>query len=240
MVYDKANRMVLSQDGNQRKQLQANLIQWSVTKYDALGRVVFTGLMYRSETDSLQNYKSIRDVLSNDVVTDSYAGFASATALTINYYDNYNFLSSSPTTLAYQIVSGYDKAYPITATSAAGLNATGLLTGTRVYHLDNPDASETTAIYYDKYGRAVQTRATNHLGGYDLVYCTLDFTGKPTSTYKTHGINGASATITELYTYGYNKAQQPTTTMYSLNGASPITLSVNNYDELGRVSAKIL
>jgi len=232
--------MVLSQDGNQRKQLQANLIQWLVTKYDALGRVVFTGLMYRSETDSLLNYKSIRDVLSNDVVTDSYAGFASATVLTINYYDNYNFLSSSPTTLAYQIVSGYDKAYPITATSASGLNATGLLTGTRVYHLDNPDASETTAIYYDKYGRVVQTRATNHLGGSDLVYNTLDFTGKPTSTYKTHGINGASATITELYTYVYNKAQQPTTTMYSLNGASPITLSVNNYDELGRVSAKIL
>jgi len=240
MVYDKANRMVLSQVGNQRRQLQANLIQWTVTKYDALGRVVFTGLMYRSETDSLLNYKSIRDVLSNDVVTDSYAGFASATALTRNYYDNYNFLSSSPSTLAYQIVSGYDKAYPITETSASRLNATGLLTGTRVYHLDNPDASETTAIYYDKYGRVVQTRATNHLGGYDLVYNALDFTGKPTSTYKTHGINGASATITELYTYGYNKAQQPTTTMYSLNGASPIALSVNNYDELGRISAKVL
>jgi hypothetical protein len=240
MVYDKANRMVLRQDGNQRKRLQASSIQWSVTKFDALGRVVFTGLMYRSETDSLLNYKSIRDVLSNDIVTDSYAGFASATALTINYYDNYNFLSSSPSTLAYQIVSGYDKAYPITAPSASGLNATGLLTGTQVYHLDNLAAYETTAIYYDKYGRVVQTRATNHLGGYDLVYNTLDFTGKPTSTYKTHGINGASATITELYTYGYNNAQQPTTTMYSLNGASPIALSVNNYDELGRVSAKIL
>ena len=240
MVYDKANRLVLKQDGNQRKRLQASSTQWSVMKYDALGRVVFTGLMYRSETDSLLNYKSIRDVLSNDIVTDSYAGFASATALTINYYDNYNFLSSSPSTLAYQIVSGYDKAYPITETSASGLNATGLLTGTRVYHLDNPDASETAAIYYDKYGRVVQTRATNHLGGYDLVYNALDFTGKPTSTYKTHGINGSSATITELYTYGYNKAQQPTTTMYSLNGASPIALSVNNYDELGRVSAKIL
>ena len=240
MVYDKANRLVLKQDGNQRKRLQASSTQWSVMKYDALGRVVFTGLMYRSETDSLLNYKSIRDVLSNDIVTDSYAGFASATALTINYYDNYNFLSSSPSTLAYQIVSGYDKAYPITETSASRLNATGLLTGTRVYHLDNPDASETAAIYYDKYGRVVQTRATNHLGGYDLVYNALDFTGKPTSTYKTHGINGSSATITELYTYGYNKAQQPTTTMYSLNGASPIALSVNNYDELGRVSAKIL
>jgi len=85
MVYDKANRLVLSQDGNQRKRLQGQLAQWSATKYDSFGRAVFIGLMYRSEVDSAQNYKSIRDVLSNDVVTESYTAFASATALTINY-----------------------------------------------------------------------------------------------------------------------------------------------------------
>lgn len=237
MVYDKANHLVLSQDGNQRKRLQGQLAQWSATKYDLFGRVVFTGLMYRSEVDSAQNYKSIRDVLSNDVVTESYAAFASAIALTVNYYDNYNFISdSSP--LAYQVLSGYNKAYPVTATVASGLNAKGLLTGTRTYLLDGSGNSNITANYYDDKGRVVQTRTSNHLGGYDLTYSELNFTGAPARTYKTHGINGASATVTELYTYTYNKAQQPLITTYSLNGSGTVTLASNSYDELGRLVGK--
>jgi len=240
MVYNRADRLVLRQDGNQRKRPQGAPTQWTVTKYDSFGRTVFTGLMYRTEIDSTQNYKSIRDVLSNVVVTESYSDFSTATPLTISYYDNYNFLSSSPSTLAYQIVSGYDKAYPITATSVSDLNAKGLLTGTVVYHLDNPTLFETTALYYDKYGRVVQSRATNHLLGYDLVYNELKFTGAPARTYKTHGINGASDTYKELYTYDYDKAQRPTTTKYSLNGGGEVTLATNSYDELGRLKTKTL
>jgi len=93
-------------------------------------------------------------------------------------------------------------------------------------------------MYYDKYGRVVQTRATNHLGGYDLVYNELKFTGAPIRNLKTHSINGTTPSITELYTYDYNKAQQPTTTTYSLNGGSAITFASNSYDELGRLTSK--
>ena len=95
-----------------------------------------------------------------------------------------------------------------------------------------------TALYYDKYARVVQTRATNHLLGYDIVYNELKFTGVPARTYKTHGINGASATITELYTYGYNKAQQLQVTTYSLNSGSSVVLALNTYDELGILTTK--
>ena len=236
MVYDNVDRLVLSQDGYQRKRLQGTFPQWTVTKYDTFGRVVYTGLMYRSEVDSVQNYKSIRDVLSNDVVNDSYAGFASATPLTINYYDNYNFLTSS-STLGYQVISGYDKAYPVTATKYSDLIATGLLTGSRTYYLDG-SGSNTTSMYYDDKGHEVQTRSTNHLGGYDLVYNQYDFTGKVLRTYKTHGINTASDTYKELYTYTYDTGQRLKTTTYSLNGATAVTLASNTYDELGRVEVK--
>jgi len=115
-----------------------------------------------------------------------------------------------------------------------------LLTGTRVYHLDNPALFEVTALYYDKYGRVVQSRASNHLGGSDITYNALDFTGKPTKTYKTHGINGASATYSELYCYTYDKAQRLKTTTLQLNGGSTVTLASNTYDELGRLSSKNL
>jgi len=230
MVYDRTDRLILSQDGNQRGKSPA---QWTVSKYDQLGRVIFTGLtnsITASQTDLINSYK-------NDLVVETFNSgtytnnkFSDATPLTINYYDAYSFISNG--------TLNYDSSQEQNGYTPQHSTAQGLLTGTRVYHLDNTSLYETTALYYDKYGRVVQSRATNHLGGYDLVYNELKFTGAPARTYKTHGINGASTTITELYTYDYNKAQQPTTTTYSLNGGSAITLVANGYDELGRLTTK--
>ena len=59
-------------------------------------------------------------------------------------------------------------------------------------------------------------------------------------TYKTHGINGTTPSITEIYGYTYDKAQRLTATTYSLNGGSLVTLLANTYDELGRVTTKNL
>jgi RHS repeat-associated protein len=243
MAYDKANRLVLSQDGNQRKRLQGASMQWTVTKYDVLGRVVFTGLMYRSETDSTSSYQSIRSVVSDLVVPENYADFASATPLTVNYYDNYNFLPALPASknaIGYQIKDGYTKAYPETATAASDLNPKGMLTGSRTYYLNGSGDYTATALYYDDRGRVVQSHSSNHLGGYDITYNALDFTGKPTKTYKTHGINGASDTNTELYGYTYDKAQRLLATTHQLKNGSLTTLAANTYDELGRVTTKTL
>jgi len=154
---------------------------------------------------------------------------------TINYYDTYSFVSNG--TLNYdgsQEQNGYTPQY---TPPSGGRGAIGLLTGTRVYHLDNPSLYETTALYYDKYGRVVQTRATNHLNGYDLVYNALDFTGKPTKTLKNHNIAG-QASISELYTYKYDKAQRMLTTTLSLNGGDSVKLVTNTYDDLGRLASK--
>lgn len=230
MVYDRTDRLILSQDGNQRAKSPA---QWTVSKYDQLGRVIFTGLtnsITASQTDLINSYK--KDLIVETFNSGAYTNnkFSDATPLTINYYDTYSFISNG--------TLNYDSSQEQNGYTPQHSTAQGLLTGTRVYHLNNTSLYETTALYYDKYGRVVQSRATNHLGGYDLVYNELKFTGAPARTYKTHGINGASTTITELYTYDYNKAQQPTTTTYSLNGGGAITLVANGYDELGRLTNK--
>jgi len=137
------------------------------------------------------------------------------------------------TKLIYSSQSGYDAQYS---------NTKGLLTGTRIYQFNNSGTYLVTAFYYDKYGRVVQTRASNHLGGYDITYNALDFLGKPVKTYKTHGIYGAYDTYKELYTYLYDKAQRLLTTTYKLNSATDVILSdmtaVGSYDELGRLKAR--
>jgi len=42
------------------------------------------------------------------------------------------------------------------------------------------------ALYYDKYGQVVQSRASNHLGGYDITYNHYDSSGKILIARKEH------------------------------------------------------
>lgn len=242
MIYDKADRLVLSQDGNQRKNISGAMMQWTAMKYDRFGRGIFTGVMYRSEVDSTLIYKSIRDIFMNELVVDSYTAnnFNNCTPLTVNYYDNYSFISSLPTnkqSVAYQVKAGYDKAYPIEATNATGLNAKGLLTGTRTYHLDASGNYSVTAMYYDYRGRVVQTRSTNHLQGADITFNQYNFSGQIVQSLKEHTANGQSS-VTELYTHTYDHAGRLKTTYYKINTKEPVLLVNNTYDELGRLIQK--
>ena len=238
MVYDLANRLILSQDGNQRVK---SPIQWTITKYDILGRVLYTGIINRE----ISQYE--KDIVHNNVIIESTGttnqlsntGYTcnlfvnEITPLIVSYYDNYSFLPNG-NSLIYddsQVQNGY---------TAKFSNATGLLTGARTYMLDGSGNYNTSAMYYDDKRNVVQTRSTNHLNGYDFVYSQYDFTGKVLKTYKTHGINGASDTYKELYMYTYDNGQRPKTSTYSLNGATAVTLASSYYDELGRLQTKTI
>jgi RHS repeat-associated protein len=243
MVYDKAERMVLSQDGNQRVKNQ-----WTAIKYDILGRVVYTGTTTNSSTrDQLQS------VLSSTVVTETFDGstgfyntgytcssatgtFGTIKPLTVNYYDKYSFrklqTAIDTTQLMYSTLSGYDAQYT---------SAKGLLTGRRTYLLNNSNVYTSTAMYYNYRGLVVQSRSSNHLGGYDISYNQYDFTGKVLKNRKDHNISGQNV-LTEIYTNTYDNAGRLTKTTYKLNNNAEITLTdmtaSGSYDELGRLHSK--
>jgi len=240
MVYDKADRMVLSQDGNQRVLINGKN-QWTVTKYDELGRVISTGITMN--IDPLKNLQSLVNEYKTDLITESYIDgtgydnlkFSDAKPLTINYYDTYNFtvLQTNGNNLNYVT--------PETCYDAKYTNAKGLLTGTRTYILDNTESNYTaSATYYDHRGRVVQTRSANHLGGNDIVYNAYDFTGKVTKTLKEHSISSTlSSPTTEIYTYNYDHAGRLLITLYELNHKPAVMLASNTkYDELGRLKEK--
>ncbi len=231
MVYDSADRLILSQDGNQRNRKQGASMQWTVSKYDVFGRVIFTGISYRAEVDSATCYQSIRNIFKDQLVIDNYAlnGLGSCIPLTVNYYDNYNFIGTQ-TTLNFVTTDGYDVQHS---------SAKGLLTGTRTYTLDNSGNSTLSALYYDYKGQVVQSRSTNHMGGYDLVYNSYDFTGHVTRMLKEHSINEVSSSATkELYIYEYDHAGRLKTTTYQLDERPSVILASNTYDELGRLITK--
>jgi len=236
MVYDKANRLVLSQDGNQRKNDPINQY-WTATTYDIFGRI-----LYSCEIINNQDHSNLLTYYKTRLVVDKFNALSPIgyTAnhfmncnkiLIVNYYDNYNFLnllnSNVSTALTYEENSDYDEQYA---------NAKTLLTGTRSYILDGTDEFLTTAFYYDAKGRIVQTRATNHLDGFDIVYNKYNFLGAITNTLKEHSVTNSAAT--EHYTNEYDHAQRLKKTEYSLNGNTPIIIAENIYDDLGRLIEK--
>ena len=247
MVYDKADRLILSQDGNQRNKKDAQQRnKWILYKYDQLGR-----MLYSSEIDLKGEHNSLIEYFKSYVITETFTAstqpypFADTgyscgwyhavplKLLTVNYYDTYEFLQLLPnaakTALTYLAKTGYDKQYK---------NAKGLLTGTRTYLLDGSGEYTSTAYYYDYRGHVVQTRSTNHLGGYDFVYSAYNFTGGVTKSLKEHSISTTlNNPLTELYEYTYDHAGRLIDTNYK-KGNTQVLLSKNEYDELGRLKTK--
>ncbi len=242
MLYDMSDRLVMSQTGTQRAKEV-----WTVNKYDRLGR-----LLYTSEVKVWEVIEELRKKLFTYSMLEKFStgplehpmedtGYSRnnfdihpTTLLTVNYYDNYDFLQLLPgqdkEALTYQTKTGYDTPYN---------NAKGLLTGTRVYDLTDPAKFTTTAFYYDYMGNEVQVVSTNHLEGYEKNYYKRSFTGIVEQHLHEHTAKGKDK-ITELYTYSYDHAQRLLATTYKLNNNSSVTLSRNMYNELGQVKTRSL
>jgi len=229
-IYDKADRMIFTQDGEMRIK---NIWYFSIP--DGLGRISLTGTCNNTFTYTSDPLINVTVKASWAKVTNSYKGYTiSGITLTtpvilgVNYYDNDEFigLNSVPSDLAYVTESGYGVKHG---------NSKGMLTGTINALLDNPSSYIYSSISYDNQGRIIQTRSTNHLtGGRDLEYFTYNFTGQPTAKKHIHSATGKTAQ-TEVYKYTYDHAGRSLATTHQLNGGTIATVSANTYDELGRL-----
>ena len=248
-VYDKADRVILSQDGNQRNKKNASDKEWTITIPDKFGRPVITGTFKNSSSRT-----TLANALKDIVVTaeqttgaNNYKGykinnysFTNATILNVNYYDSYDFFKNiyAFPTISDTLKLQYD------APSSGGLssrynNTKGLLTGT--WNITMGETTSTalySVFYYDDLGRIIQTNSTNHLGGVDKGYLSYNFTGQPTQRKHIHSATGQT-TQTEIYTYAYDHALRLTTAKHKLNALAEVTLAQNTYDELGRLNKTI-
>ena len=241
MVYDKSNALVLSQTGNQR----ARGTYWTVYKYDALRRLIYTAEVKVGSNDHEGQIKDFSQWLvterfstdeqlhpmSNTGYSRSYYDSHPMKLLTANYYDDYQFLSFIADTMQSRM------AFEAFSDNSGIANATGLLTGTRSYYLDKTGNYSETVYYYDYRGREIQRRTTNHLGGIDVLSTKYDFANNVTDTWSSQSTNNG-LTTTEHYHYEYDHANRLLTTTYSFNDDAPITLQSYNYDELGRVCSR--
>ena len=227
MKFDKADRMIFSQDGNQRHKGE-----WTFLLYDVFGRQTVSGVLKSVVPPDISNM-----IVSSEFRgTGGLAGYTtninipSSNLLTVNYYDDYQFIdmmsAQEKAKMVFASTSGYDAQY------AGG--AKGLLTGIRTYQLNEPNKYTVLANYYDYRGRIVQTHATNHLGGFEDEYMAYNFTG--TVKHRKHVHAAAGQPIqTEIYSYTYDHAERLLTVSHKLNDFQEKPLLVNSYDEIGRL-----
>lgn len=242
MVYDQAGHLILSQDGNQRLSHT-----WTLYTYDSIGRNLYTAellsimsheyhLSYFADRWYVEHYGNnpSNTSLPGTGYASSIFSKSNLRLLTVNYYDDYDYLSRLSTPLRQAVRFAQESGYSIQHN-----NATGMLTGTRVYNLSEDNTYTATAYYYDTKGRIVQNRSVRSSDGYKTATSTeYLFDGSVAQQLTVQGTD--SCYVREHYRYTYDHAGRAKQVYYQLNNEEEILLSAHSYDDIGRLAQKLL
>jgi len=235
IVYNKLDQPIMTRDALLKAQGK-----WLFTRYDAYGRVVFTGMASggsRSTEQTAANNAAIQwaEPTENPKMVDGMSlyynsgGYPMLNAITdlhtINYYDDYN-----------EIRDGMAKPVGEILGQEQATSAKGLPTASKVRVLDTPDWV-TTLTVYDQKGRAIWTKTSNpYLGTTDVVKTQLDFGGKTLQQHTEH-TKGNNPTIATADTFTYDHAGRLVLQEQTL-GEQTETLFVKHYGPVGQLMAK--
>lgn len=235
-VYDQSDRLILTQDGEQRKRGE-----WQFSLSDIFGRPTVTGTCTNvlSDTDYYKTFQNsiVRAAWKGGTTDlkgyDCAALLVNRKAVNVNYYDDYSFIGTNGVSaeLARDVQPGYGVPF--------AKRENGRLTGSLTLVFDGTQTPSylCSALYYDDLGRVVQSKASNLLGGFDKSYLALNFTGRPLKELHVHtGAGNAPASrVEELYTYSYDHAGRQTEVKHKIGTGTEVLLAGNSYDELGRL-----
>jgi len=265
VVFDQLDRPVLAQDAAQRRRRE-----WAWTKYDALGRVVLSGLVIRGDTAgqvTLQAQAAADTAAARQyeqrtadgaaypyfVTTDQafprlgQGGFGPGTVLAVTHYDDYNFNNDAAGVADAAYNTSTDGQFPAGAAPVAdALRTTGLTTRTQTRVLGvavtDPDQAAwlVTTTFYDERARPVQVQTTNARKGLDLLTTQLDFTGKVVQSVAVHE-GPHHAPVAVAEFFAYDHTGRLLTTRQQLPGeAQPALLARVAYNEIGQAVQKTM
>lgn len=256
IVYNKADQPIMTQSANDRKVNNTSLSkdQWLFTKYDAFGRVVYTGLL--KSNDSRTTLQSAADAATYqfEVASGSPLTYGGGTfyytdraypylnqhqsdviLYTVNYYDDYRFYGTSlPQTVYNETVQNYNNA------ASTKIKTKGLATGSKVRVLTTNDWI-TTVMGYDKKGRMIYSKSDNpYLHTTDETFMDLDFVGKVKTSKNIHKKLNLSPQLTiqteDFFTYDHMGRLEKHT--QKIDQGNEELIALNEYDELGQLKTK--
>jgi RHS repeat-associated protein len=219
---------------------------WLVTKYDAFGRVIYTGWIVADHFD--EKRRSFQDEMDNaganwaeqfdsnsfitiDNFVVNYTNNVypnDITILTVNYYDSYSYK--------------YAPAYLplIVETQEVLTDVKGLPTGNWVRVLETPGIAigDLTYTLYDQKARPIRNHTTNYLGGFTQADTKLDFMGKAIHTSTTHKRVDSSDLLTVRDEYLYTAEDRVSQHAHKINNSATENITANTYDALGLLIRK--
>ena len=242
IVYDKLDRPVATGPAN--NPFGGTDKGWMITKYDAFGRVAYTGWFNgttatAANRNSFQNQMNGLTVLNEsrvssttiDNVTVGYSNTVYPTnikLLTINYYDNYTY--PNPPSIPSQVLG-----------ANTTIQVKGLPTGSWVRVLEDSQTvkAEISHTVYDEKYRPIRSYTKNHLGGYTQVDSDLDnFNGKVLQTVTKHKRTNSDTEVEVIETFEYTPQDRLLRHKHQITGNPEVTLAENSYDELGQLILK--
>ncbi|WP_294243954.1 DUF6443 domain-containing protein [uncultured Chryseobacterium sp.] len=248
MVYDRQDRLVLSQDPNLGTASNSFTTQgWMFTKYDQFGRVVYTGFFssmagrvalqteinnMTSNSENMEVRSSMPFTLNGMEVYYTKNAFPTTgmTVLGINYYDTYpTGAPALPTQILAQDV--------INDTAASGITTKSLPLASYVKNIEDNNWTKNYSGY-DKRGRAIGIYSINHLGGYTKKETLLDFSGVVRQTITRHKrlSSDTERVITENFLYdGQNRLLVH---KHQVDSNPEEILSQNTYNEISQLQSK--
>ena len=242
MVYDARDRLVMSQDGAQRKAQQ-----WLVTVYENdLNRPVATYKMTDpyAATDAL-NAANAAQHRGNAYTNIAYpdVNLYVSELLTETHYDDYAGLPSGLSSSL--VASGYaayldapagDYPEAVTASSATK----GMVTWTRVKVLGESKYLAACNLY-DAKGRLIQVQSKNYTEGLDVVTTQYGFAGQVLRSHVSHQKSGANPQNYQMATKNvYDDLGRVAGMEKAVNGGGWKPVSSLSYDALGQLKTKKL
>jgi RHS repeat-associated protein len=248
MVYDRLGRLAMTQDGNQRRDLNTGAFtktDWTFTKYDTWGRPIMTGIYtHPSVVDQegmrvwLNTSTASFETYNGNAATHGYTNNAlpvsNTQVLKVNYYDNYNFRNDLAGAANYSY-TGDDLTEQ---EENENQHVNGLPVGSKTKLLDVSTDYLWNVLYYDQQYRTIQAKSQDHLNGINRVTNVYDFTRlKETMTTHNHGVT----TYLQHSKNDYDHAGRLTRLQHKMGGESGfVVLLRNQYNEKGQLASKKL
>ena len=239
MVYDKADRLMLSQDAN-----MGGSGKWLMTKYDQWGRIVYTGIFSSNDSRAtLQN--QIKDLVIYDArhstgivrngmnIYYTAVYFTPESILSVNYYDSYPAYSFNPAFPS--TIQGEPVLTEIPAVD--GRSTKGLPVMSFVKNIEDDNWTK-NYTYYDTKGRAIGGHSINHLGGYTHTESKLDFAGVTKQNVTKHKrLNtDTERVITEMF--DYDSQNRLLVHKHQVDSNPVEILTQNKYNEISQLESK--
>jgi RHS repeat-associated protein len=249
LVYDKLDRLVMTQDENLRTSGK-----WLITVYDGVNRPIRTGLL--TDTHDRAYHQNLAGTSTGYPNTSS--GFE---LLTETYYDDYQWITNNSVPLKNTLVTTNvnntqyfytpdNNNFPYPQAVTANYQNRNMVTGTKTEVIgSSPAVYLYSANFYDDRGRIIQSQSTNYSSSGTVVQDTVttqySFTGQVLRVLVAHKKGGTNPQNYRVGTKNeYDAAGRLVQTSKlignPLKAGNEVILAKNVYDELGELKEKDL